>query len=112
MQQFNTIKEELPLAKPGWQRRKHDAKKEIPEQLKQKNGGFPLTDHKMLTSELPSEPEQVMDLSLGAGHRARSFLERPLVVENIMTPPKKRRFAQQICDTNSPVSKHITLPPR
>ena len=36
MEKFNTTTEQLPLAKPGLQRRKHDEKKEIPDHLKTK----------------------------------------------------------------------------
>ena len=43
MEKFNTITEQLPLAKPGLQRRKHDEKKEIPDHLKTKRkAGLPL----------------------------------------------------------------------
>ena len=96
LQQYNLIKDELPLAKPGLQRRKHDAGNQIPDKLKLKNHVNPLSHVQNVT--------EVMDLSYSARELA----------ETSMTPPKKRRFAQQICDTsnNSPIIKHVTLPPR
>lgn len=51
MEQYNTIKEELPLAKPGWQRRKHDEKKEIPDHLKLKKKMPPLCELNKITGQ-------------------------------------------------------------
>ena len=51
LEQYNTIKEELPLAKPGWQRRKHDEKKEIPDHLKLKKKMPPLCELNKITGQ-------------------------------------------------------------
>jgi hypothetical protein len=131
LQQFNLIKEELPLAKPGWQRRKHDEKKEIPDKLKFKNttigsNGYvisPLADvNHLINGDSSLESNGIMDLSTSTTNPAtkRIHVNHELV---LMTPPKKRRFAHlnnphhhQICDSiaksNPMIQKHITLPPR
>lgn len=88
------------MAKPGWQRRKHDEKKEIPDKLKYRaDSNF--NDNSVLSLE---SEEEVIDLSLAAskGHHHR------LIMDN-MTPPKKRRFE---LEPQSILSKHVTLPPR
>lgn len=53
LEQYNTVKEELPLAKPGWQRRKHDEKKEIPDHLKIKKPMPPLCEISGKSSSVP-----------------------------------------------------------
>ena len=53
MEKFNTITEQLPLAKPGLQRRKHDEKKEIPDHLKTKRKALPLFESNKMIKEHP-----------------------------------------------------------
>ena len=157
MEQYNTIKEELPLAKPGWQRRKHDEKKEIPDHLKLKrNIGMPFESSPFIKKKMPPlcevnkltgkpgpplilekvsgsetmpicvgdsasdqesptsmESDEVMDLSLATIPNDK-YLSRPRPDFDpglMMTPPKKRRFDHQICDSNNPLIP-VTLPPR
>ena len=54
MEKFNTTTEQLPLAKPGLQRRKHDEKKEIPDHLKTKRKAcLPLSLSNQIIGEQP-----------------------------------------------------------
>ena len=54
MEKFNTTTEQLPLAKPGLQRRKHDEKKEIPDHLKTKRKAcLPLSISNKIIGEHP-----------------------------------------------------------
>ena len=55
MEKFNTSTEQLPLAKPGLQRRKHDEKKEIPDHLKTKRKAcLPLSMSNQIIGEHPA----------------------------------------------------------
>ena len=54
MEKFNAITEQLPLAKPGLQRRTHDSKKEIPDHLKTKRKAcLPLSISNKIIGEHP-----------------------------------------------------------
>lgn len=61
LQQFNAIKKELPVAKPGCQRRKYDAGNQIPDNLRNKS---PPSAHQMPLTAVMFQSDEAIDLSL------------------------------------------------
>ena len=116
MEKFNTSTEQLPLAKPGLQRRKHDEKKEIPDHLKTKRKAcLPLSISNQIIGEHPvvqtfennhinNELIQISDMNSNQ-ERTNSF--EPGVVDLSMPAPNDKYWSSPI-----PNQSEVILPKR
>ena len=106
MEKFNTITEQLPLAKPGLQRRKHDEKKEIPDHLKTKRKAcLPLSISNKIIGEHPVvqtflTPEGiVMEELLNFMEPAITIRDRNHNYTNYDTS-KRYLYPMKVCEAN------------
>ena len=114
MEKFNTSTEQLPLAKPGLQRRKHDEKKEIPDHLKTKRKAcLPLSISNKTIGEHPvvqtftnnlliNESIQISNMNSNQ-ERTNSF--EPGVVDLSMPAPNDKYWSSPI-----PNQSEVILP--
>ena len=103
LQQINSVRVTLPLAKPGWQRRKHDDKIEIPDQLKTS----PMKKVDTVVKENKRPEDQVMDLSVSSGTKRKSTMS-----STNMQHPKKKRITQHLLEASKQTIHVVTLPKR
>jgi len=114
LEKFNTTTEQLPLAKPGLQRRKHDEKKEIPDHLKTKRKAcLPLSISNQIIGEHPAvqtfennhnnnESIQISNMNSNQ-ERTNSF--EPGVVDLSMPAPNDKYWSSPI-----PNQSEVILP--
>lgn len=110
LQPYSELKEKLPLAKPGWQRRKHNAST-VPDQVNSRVGGNKINlieAEEMIFEEkslqVKSEAIEVaMDLSL-----SRPPMKRVNSISQNLVPPKKRIFVAQTASCSN--NHHLTIP--
>jgi len=111
LQQINSVRVVLPLAKPGWQRRKHDEKKEIPDQVKtHKNSSevvAGLTEENNVIMAAHEPEQEVMDLSIAGIKRKQCIISNSRSKEAVLIPPKKRKFAPQQNFFEPNIHKHV-----
>ena len=114
MEKFNTSTEQLPLAKPGLQRRKHDEKKEIPDHLKTKRKAcLPLSISNQIIGEHPvvqtfennhinNESIQISDMN---SNQKRTSCFEPGVIDLSVPAPNDKYWSSPI-----PNQSEVILP--
>ena len=116
MEKFNAITEQLPLAKPGLQRRTHDSKKEIPDHLKTKRKAcLPLSISNKIIGEHPvvqtfannlliNESIQISNMNSNQG-RTDNF--EPEVMDLSVPAPNDKYWSSPSLDQSEPKKRRV-----
>ena len=116
LEKFNTTTEQLPLAKPGLQRRKHDEKKEIPDHLKTKRKAcLPLSMSNKIIEEHPvvqtfennNINNELLHISNMNSNQERKNIFQPDVIDLSVPAPNDKYWSSQ-----SPNQSEVMLPKR